>query len=592
MIVRMKKVAVIVQHKDAVLSLKRLRSLGVLHIENAVPPSGKDINSFKKDTESLEKAIEILSGAGVRGKICIRNTGVLKDWRFVVRHVIDFNARLDRLNEYSRKLSASINEQEAWGDFNPESVLELQKKGIRIKLYKAPVKKLKLLPESVVTKIVSVSGGIANLAVVSLADIDVPFKEVELPKISLEQAKKRFYDNEEVRLAIIDSIRKHACFIEGLVKARAVFLNESEFHAALSGIGKAERVSYITGYAPDYDISRIREAAQSERWGLYVTDPSENDAVPTLVKNPKWIAIINPVFKFIEIIPGYHELDISLWFLIFFSIFFGMLIGDAGDGIVFLLLTFLAHRKFGAKAKDKSIFFLFYLLSSCAIAWGVLSGTFFGQAWIPETVKPLLPALRDDKKVQEICFFIGVIHLTIAHSWQAIIKLPSILALADAGWISILWGGFFLAKTLILGQAFPVFGKWFFMAGCALVVLFTSPNKNIAKGIASGLGALALNGVNSFTDVVSYIRLFAVGLATVAIADSFNAMAMSVGYGSFFAGIVTSFIFLMGHGLNIILGPLSVLVHGVRLNVLEFCSHSNISWSGFSYKPLTEERGA
>ena len=589
MIVRMKKLTVIAQTKDALPALKRLRSLGALHVENTVSPAGKDIISLKEDTESLEKAIGILSASEFRDKSGIKNIGAIKDWRFVARHVIYLNLRLDQLNEYSRKLSVSISEQEAWGDFDPEKVLELQKKGIRVKLYRAPMKDLNLLPQSAAVKIISVSGGIANLAVVSLSDIEVPFKEIELPKIGLGETKQRFYDNEEVKNAIKDSIRKHTCFADRLVKIHAAFVNELDLHNALRGMGISDQVSYITGYAPEYDMPRIREAANAERWGLYVTDPSEEDAVPTLVKNPKWVAIINPVFKFIEIIPGYRELDISLWFLIFFSIFFGMLIGDAGDGMVFLLLTFIAQIRLGAKVKDKSVFFLFYLLSSCAIIWGVLSGTFFGQAWLPQTIKPLLPALREDKKVQEICFFIGAIHLTIAHAWQAIIKFPAILALADVGWISVLWGGFFLAKTLILGDAFPIFAKWFFIAGCALVVLFSSPNKNILKGIGSGLGVLALNVINSFTDVVSYIRLFAVGLATVSIADSFNSMAMSIGYGSFLAGVVTSLVLLTGHGLNIILGPLSVLVHGVRLNVLEFCSHSNISWSGFSYKPLTEE---
>ena len=100
---------------------------------------------------------------------------------------------------------------------------------------------------------------------------------------------------------------------------------------------------------------------------------------------------------------------------------------------------------------------------------------------------------------------------------------------------------------------------------------------------------MLLNFVNSFTDIVSYIRLFAVGLATVAIADAFNKMAMGIGFNSVLTGLATALILLLGHTLNIILGPLAVLVHGVRLNVLEFCNHVDIRWSGFSYKPLREE---
>ena len=199
-----------------------------------------------------------------------------------------------------------------------------------------------------------------------------------------------------------------------------------------------------------------------------------------------------------------------------------------------------------------------------------------------------MPALRDSQHIQSLCFLIGAIHLSIAHLWRSVMKLPSVRALSELGWVLILWGAYFLAKMLILADAFPQFALWFFVAGASLVVLFTNPMRNILRGISSGFGNLLLNFVNSFTDVVSYIRLFAVGLATVAIADAFNKMAMDIGYNSVFTGIVTSLILILGHALNMILGSLAIIVHGVRLNVLEFCSHLDIKWSGFSYKPLKE----
>jgi V/A-type H+-transporting ATPase subunit I len=118
-------------------------------------------------------------------------------------------------------------------------------------------------------------------------------------------------------------------------------------------------------------------------------------------------------------------------------------------------------------------------------------------------------------------------------------------------------------------------------------LFFTSPQKNILKTIGEGLGAIALSLVNNFTDVVSYIRLFAVGLAGVAIADAFNFMAYGViKKGEPLTIIIAVLIIICGNALNIILGPMSILVHGVRLNVLEFCGHANVTWSGFVYKPF------
>ena len=140
-----------------------------------------------------------------------------------------------------------------------------------------------------------------------------------------------------------------------------------------------------------------------------------------------------------------------------------------------------------------------------------------------------------------------------------------------------------------VADAFPQGAQWLFIAGVSLVLLFTSPQKNLLKGLARGLGNLLLNLVNTFTDIVSYVRLFAVGLATVAVADSFNKMAMEIGYTGIIPCIITSLILILGHSLNVILAPMSILVHGVRLNVLEFCSHLDIQWNGFAYKPLREE---
>ncbi len=142
-------------------------------------------------------------------------------------------------------------------------------------------------------------------------------------------------------------------------------------------------------------------------------------------------------------------------------------------------------------------------------------------------------------------------------------------------------------RTVILGETFPPWGIWLFATGIVLVILFTSPQANVLRGIGDGLGTVVLSLMNNFTDVISYIRLFAVGLATLAIAETTNMLASGLGEGvvALAAGVV---IILIGHSLNIILGPMSVLVHGVRLNVLEFSGHANVTWSGFTFEPLKE----
>jgi V/A-type H+-transporting ATPase subunit I len=274
--------------------------------------------------------------------------------------------------------------------------------------------------------------------------------------------------------------------------------------------------------------------------------------------------------------------------LVFLSLFFGILIGDAGYGIVYLGLTAWFQKKKGRVPAVKQACLLMYVFSSCAVIWGVLTGTFFGQAWLKQRgIFGLDPALNDPRFMQTVCFMLGALHLSIAHGWRAVRKLPSLSALSDIGWICILWTAFFLAKALILGDAFPWEGKLLLISGLLLVVLFASPQRNVLKAIGSGLGTIALSLVNNFTDVVSYVRLFAVGLAGVAIAEATNAMAAGFGSG-FLAAAAGVLVIVFGHALNIVLGPMSVLVHGVRLNVLEFSSHASVTWSGIAYAPLKE----
>ncbi|MFH0790758.1 MAG: hypothetical protein V2A64_03920 [Candidatus Omnitrophota bacterium] len=414
--------------------------------------------------------------------------------------------------------------------------------------------------------------------------IELGFKEISLPQAGLAKMRARLSEDRQAIKIINGQLCESMGYREGLLGVRKLLEKELEFQEALSGMVSKDELMYLIGYAPYDTTEALVKTAKQEQWGIFITEPSEDDNVPVLLRNPKWVSLINPLFKLLEIVPGYRELDVSPLFLLFLSLFFGMIIGDAGYGAVYFLLVFLSLRKFGNKAKDKTVFFLFFLFSSCSIIWGLLTGTVFGQQWyFAKGFKPFLPILNETKFLMAFCFFLGAFQLSLAHGWQALIKLPSLKALADAGFICLLWAGFFLAKMFILGDIFPIFGKWLIWAGILLIIFFSNPQKNVFRGIMEGIGIIALGLMGNFGDVVSYIRLFAVGLAGVAVADAVNTLAAGAG-NNVAAQIIILFI---GHTINIVLGPISVLVHGIRLNILEFSLlHGNITWSGLAYKPL------
>lgn len=589
MIVPMKKITVVVQAKDADSAVARLRHLGVLHVEHQQMPKGKDIDTFSKEIAGISEAIGILLDPEFSQRATQVQDKKIVAWHIICQHVIDLHKRLDQLQEYSRNMLQNINFWQAWGEFDPQEVKALAERKIFIRFYQLAIKEVDKFPQGLLVKKISTVKGIVNCVTISREETLVAFKEVGLPKMSLAKMRDRLAEDSRAMELIREELAKAVFYREGLARAKKSLEKDLEFQEALKGMGSAGALMYLSGYIPFDNVDMLMISAKKEKWGILISEPREEDNIPTLIRNPKWISLVSPLFKLLEVVPGYRELDISLPFLIFFGIFFGMIIGDAGYGIIYLLLTFWAQRKYGKKLADKSVFYLFYVLSFCAILWGFLTGTFFGQEWVFKLgLKPLVPALNQTNTILGFCFFLGALHLTIAHSWRMILKLPSPTAWADAGWICILWSAFLLAEVLILGNSFPAIGKWLIITGILAVIFFTSPQKNIFKAIGAGLGALALSLMNNFTDVVSYMRLFAVGLAGVAIANTFNSLAAGVGRGNIFAIFLSLIIILAGHGLNLLLGPMSVLVHGIRLNVLEFCGHVDVKWSGFAYKPLKE----
>jgi len=562
--------------------------LGVLQVEHQNPMEGSDISALREKVALIDSSFDILTHVMVSEEIIQPQNNISGDWKAVVNHILDLGKRYEHLESLSRNIIGQINEWERWGDVDLNQIQDLSQNNIYLKLYQVPIKEIGSFPDDVVVKTIFTAGDIAHCVAISRRQFECAFEEIHPPKEGLFLLKKRLSDNDKAMELIKGELIESASFYENLLGLKNKLEKEIEFQQVLIGMGKEGAISYVTGYIPfDVEAHLIAEA-KINKWGIMITEPSAGDTVPTLLRNPKWVGMIKPVLGLLGLTPGYHELDVSMLFLIFFSIFFGILIGDAGYGLVYILLTVLfaiwLHKKMLLNTEKKTIVSLFFLLGSCAIIWGALTGTFFGQGWLT----PLIPQLNNATFMATFCFFLGAFHLSIAHSWRAYLKIPSLTALADVGWICILWAAFFLARTLILGEGFPPWGIWMVAAGVVLVILFTHPQANILRGIGEGLGTVALSFMNNITDVISYIRLFAVGLATLAIAETTNFLAsgwFGEGVAAFVAGAV---ILITGHGLNIVLGPMSVLVHGVRLNVLEFSGHANVTWSGVTFEPLKD----
>ena len=318
MIVPMKKVSIIVQSKDATSAVENLRSLGVLHVEYQNVPKGKDVIAIREDIDLVERVINILSGEEF-SKGRAEKTGDMEDWRLAARHIIDSWKRLDQIKEYTGELKGKIAKWESWGEFDPEMIRALAERDVYVKLYDIPERDIKRLPKGVILRKFFVTKGVAHCAVISDRDVDIPFKELTPPQAGLKEMRERISEGSRVIKSVKDEIRSYAQHREGFMKVKESLEKEAQFQEAINGMGESGSLRYLRGYVPHDTVDTVLKTSKRERWGIMISEPSDEDRIPTLIRNPRWVSLIEPVFKVLGILPGYKELDISLWFLIFFS---------------------------------------------------------------------------------------------------------------------------------------------------------------------------------------------------------------------------------------------------------------------------------
>jgi V/A-type H+-transporting ATPase subunit I len=613
MIVKMKKVSIVVFDRFREQSLQALRKLGLVHIESR-PASSDELTRFSEQSAQLERAQLLLpeEGKQERKKREKRQKKQGKKRTLTAASVteedldgcVEISAEVIRLTENIRTVEERIDRLarererlESWGGYDPEQIRELADKGVFISLYELSLNEFKQLPEELDWLVISSTKSSVRLAVISLgSEPSLEFEPVAIGEQGGRELQKKM-DSARKELQGLKHRLQHLAGERVRMQAVIQRLDKKvEFEQVRAGMVGQEELSYLIGYVPAKRTDALKRAAAENGWALLIDDPAENDPVPTLVENPKWVRIIRPMFTLMETTPGYMEFDISFIFLLFFSLFFAMLIGDAGYGIILFILTLVwrlaVHRRAGGA------FSLLFVLSGATIVWGALSGTWFGVEALsrnPLLSRIVIPQIasfgvENTKKVMFLCFLIGAIHLSIARLLNLIRGLPRLMAFSELGWLSILWGMFFVTRYIVLQEALDPLGIWLVGAGILLVVVFGEQKGKFFKGVAFGLLRLPLSlldSISSFSNIVSYVRLFAVGMATVAVAANFNSMAAKVGFG-IPSGLISAFILFFGHTLNIVMGAMSVIVHGVRLNMLEFSGQLGMEWTGVPYKPFKE----
>ena len=606
MIVPMKKVFILLLNSDKNDALKRLKDIGVIHLED-INGSGDKLSLLQSEKDMVSRSLAIIPD--VKKKKAKEITYGKEETLEITKRIISLNDDQKSLSDSILNINKEIDRIKIWGDFNPEDINLLRNSGVNLKLFELKKTNLKELSENIAIFTIATVKSLGYYVIISDSfDEMEKFEEVNIPELGLEDLYSKLETIKRSKEKVIKELETLSDAKSSLEKLLTDYNDEIEFENIYSGLSVDGTIAYLQGFMPADKSDLIKDVAASNSWAVMLQDPIEEDHVPTLIHNSKIVRIIQPVFDFLGTIPGYREKDISFMFLIFFSIFFAMIIGDGGYGAIFLGISIYA----GSKIKKKTGVLpdgikLLAEMSVLTIIWGAITGTWFGSVGISKV--PFLNILIIDKiasfsevpnaqYIKHLTFIIGTVHLSIAHIWNFVSMLkkkPVIKAFSQLGWLSMVLGLYFLVLNFVLdAEQFPMptVAVYMILGGLAAVILFAEQEGNFFKGVLKGIAGLMptfLDSISAFSDVISYIRLFAVGLATVAVASSFNSMAAGLGTGV--VGIIGSILILgFGHALNLAMAALSVVVHGVRLNVLEFSGHLGMEWTGEKYTPFKNRK--
>ena len=581
MIVKMRRITFIGMEAQREQFLSGLQQVGVAHL---IMPS--------EPAEPLELAKELARITESRKFLASRTAGEDTGASLTAKEIWEkregLAQREAQLQSEIVALRKEIAIQEDWGNFQVNDLEALQESGLRIQFFRTTQKAFETLPlENLYHQVISSSRGEVWFVTASFDPVSLNIPEEKIPGKSLAFLHEELSaKNEE-----LENIQKEysglAAHLDTLVQSETELTNLLAYRrAVLNAESELEGRLFIVKCWSPLPEQELMEKLGSLTLYHYSEEPDDNDRVPVALRNP---AAFNSGEDLVKVYsyPSYQDFDPSGFVLYFFAVFFGMILGDAGYGISLVVITFLLRRVFKSNSPFAVRFFrMSYLLGIVTTIYGILSTGYFGIQISPDNPLMRLGILDYNTKegqnqIMILSIIIGMIHISIS----LLIKFRNTRDIASLGWIPVIWGGYFLVNSQMGKGVDNPPAKYVLIFGLIVVFLFTSSKKNILLRCLEGLNGL-LGIVQIFSDILSYLRLFALGIATVYMAQTFNMLAGDIvkglpGVGYVFAGVIL----IAGHLVNLLLGVMGGVIHGLRLNFLEWYRWCFVG-DGVVYKPF------
>ena len=596
-IVALKKVTLCGLIADKTAVLGQLQSLGGTHLIALQGTLKKSENMPAQHIDEALTALKYLQQCN-RQRHQVRQAGGF-DFNTVVQDVLAVKNKLIELLEQREFLQERIKQVSLWGDFIlPE---EGQLSGYKLWFYIVPKRLMKkVLDSELIWQQVNQSNTEAYIAVIAWdepAAKAMPVPRTHTGGVPLSQLYKQL---ENIELEIEDAYarREHLTRWMSLIMLNlAENENQSNLKAAHLLTRDEQDVFVLQSWVASQDLAGIEQFAQQQQLACLIEEPDGEELPPTLLKNTNTFAGGEEIVKFYQM-PNYYGWDPSIVVFFSFALFFAMILSDAGYAAVFMSLLAFKWQSMGESIKGIRFRQLLLITLMASLVWGIMVGSYFGVS--PELGS--LPAkfklfdMNDFDIMMKISILVGVLHIAFANLVQAYQHRHKSTLFASLGWALFVIGGFVLWLAMDSQQQVLEQTAYAMLGVSVLALIIFSSDRPIRKPL--DLVLRLLGGIKSLTsitkifgDVLSYMRLFALGLASASLAITFNDLASQVYHAMPGMGLLFSIlILLIGHILNIMLGIMSGVVHGLRLNFIEFYNWS-VSDEGYPFNAFSKKEG-
>ena len=614
MISKMNKLSFLIYHKEYEMFLEKLRELGVVHIEMR---QGAEMDArlqafMQKRTayQSLQKSMT-LAAASYEGTAVAQPSGMTIEQ--VVESYESQQEHIQALNMQLPVLDKEIDAMEVWGEFDWNVIDQLKANGWQMQFFCCPEKSFEeTWVDDYNATLINRKGGQSYFVTVNRSLVELEAEAVRLPKQRLSELvhgqeslkadiKKA---NDELDLFCVN----HIPVVEEALEALEGDINLMEVEQ-LGGERMADgAIVMMEGWVPVENDAEVQKLLEESGVYYEMRSAEKEDNAPIKLKNGKFSRAFEMLTKMYGL-PDYGEFDPTPLLAPFYALFFGMCVGDAGYGLLLVLLGLYLKKKL-----SKSMAGLMNLLITLGVATtvvGALFNTFFGAAltdWnLPEWMNSLIVSGKWDgtayDKTMVIALLVGMFHICFAMTVKSIgatVRYGFKNALSEWGWLLLVGGSVVVATLTYLGVMDMEMLKMVFIGigGVSAIGIYLLNNlrRNIFVNIGAGLWDTYNMATGLMGDLLSYLRLYALGLAGGMLGGVFNDLGMQLrnSIGDVLFGIpgwiAFALIFVAGHGLNIALSCLSGYVHSIRLTFVEYFKNSGYDGKGMEYKPFSSKK--